>query len=73
MIKSIIVVFLAFAMLVYGSFKLYDKGLEDGLQSYHKQCYEVGGMIFNETDGTVVRCAPLVVLPQEERPMFKGA
>jgi hypothetical protein len=73
MIKSIIAGVVATAMAMYGLFKLYDVGLEHCMQGYHKQCYEIGGLIINETDGTVVKCAPLLVLPHEERPMFKGA
>ena len=73
MIKSIIVLVLAFSMLVYGLYRMHSAGVTAGLRSYHSQCYTVGGIIINEEDGTVVKCAPLVVLPQEERPMFKGA
>ena len=73
MIKEIIgsvIVVLAFVATNIFSFRT---GVDAGVDNYHKQCYTAGGLIIDEENGTVVRCAPLVVLPKEERPMFKGA
>ena len=51
--------------LGYGSVKLKDHYIKQGLDMYHNQCYNVGGYVINE-DGTVVMCKPLTQIPKQE-------
>lgn len=45
----------------------YGKGVGEklGLDKYHEACY-TGGIVVNETTGTVVQCSPLGRVPKEE-------
>jgi hypothetical protein len=53
---------------------MYKAGFAAGVQGYHNQCYHSGpGFIIDDETLTVVKCEPLIVVPQEERPMFQGA
>lgn len=51
--------------LGYGSVKLKDHYIKQGLDMYHNQCYNVGGYVINDT-GTVVMCKPLTQIPKQE-------
>lgn len=55
--------------LGYGSVKLKDHYIKQGLDMYHNQCYNTGGIIINE-QGTVVQCRPLTQIPKKELDNF---
>lgn len=40
-------------------------GVQEGIDKYHEACY-TGGIVVNETTGTVVQCSPLGRIPKEE-------
>ena len=73
MIKEIIVSVLGVLAFLGTNLLSFRLGEDYGIDRYHNQCYTSGGFIIDEVTGTVVQCRPLVVLPKEERPMFKGA
>ena len=68
-VKTIIGTVVATVILTacYGAYK---HGVDVGIHSYHKQCFEVGGFIMDEA-GHVVACAPQGTIPKEELKNFK--
>jgi len=46
-------------------------GKRKGVDMYHQQCYTIGGIIMDESNGTVVKCAPLGSVPKEEIERYK--
>ena len=46
-------------------------GKRKGVDMYHQQCYNIGGIIIDEEHGTVVKCAPLTSIPREEIERYK--
>lgn len=48
-----------------------NQGLGVGIRSYHNQCFEIGGFIVDNENGTVVQCSPIGRVPKEELNNFK--
>lgn len=46
-------------------------GAHKGVDMYHQQCYTIGGIIIDESNGTVVKCGPLGNIPKQELPKYK--
>lgn len=47
------------------------QGVMEGLDLYHKYCYNTGGVVVNPQDFTVIMCSPLGQLPEEEVKKFQ--
>ena len=37
-----------------------------GFKDYHGMCFQIGGMVLDKEDGTVVQCSPLGRIPEQE-------
>jgi hypothetical protein len=45
----------------------HEKGVKDGIDTYHDACYNVGGIIIRGRDGAIVGCQPLGQMGREEQ------
>lgn len=71
--KWIIVASVASALLIaagagkqWGLIEGKKQGVSEGLDLYHKYCYNVGGVVVNPLDNTLIMCNQLGELPEEE-------
>jgi hypothetical protein len=62
---------LAISLLsVYTHHRAFEYGKEQGIDNYHDLCYNVGGYVVDQNDGTVVMCQPMTQLPEAELKNF---
>lgn len=47
-----------------------ENGIAEGIDSYHKICYNVGGYVVDQGDGSIVACQPLTQLSEPELKNF---
>jgi hypothetical protein len=53
------------------AWQAYKAGLTEGINKYHGQCYNIGGVII-DSEGKAIGCKPLGQISQEELQRFKN-
>lgn len=47
-----------------------EQGVAQGIADYHFSCFNTGGFVINEENGTVVQCRGITTIPEPERKQF---